>query len=91
MLTCQEVTEKASQNFDGELGFRDRIAERAHLMMCAKCRLFYRQFKALVMHLSGGIRAESDPPSPEFVQQVVTDIEAARETSAHNSESNNTQ
>ena len=48
MLTCQEATAKASLMVDGELGFRDRIAVLMHLMMCANCRLFARQFKALV-------------------------------------------
>ncbi|MFV2090175.1 MAG: zf-HC2 domain-containing protein [Pseudomonadales bacterium] len=87
MLTCQEVTAKASQKVDGELGFRDRIAVRAHLMMCVKCRLYFKQFKALVTSLSGGNHTEPEPPSPEFVQRVVSDLNAARDASSHSSES----
>ncbi len=52
MLTCQEVTAKASLMVDGELGFRERIALRVHLMMCVNCRRFARQFKALVTSMA---------------------------------------
>jgi predicted anti-sigma-YlaC factor YlaD len=87
MLTCQEVTAKASQSVDGELGVRDRIAVRLHLMMCVKCRLYYKQFKALVTSLSGGTRTEPEPPSPEFVGHVLADIDTVRATSPQHSES----
>ncbi len=52
MLTCQEVTAKASLMVDGELGFRERIAMRMHLMMCVNCRRFARQFEALVSSMA---------------------------------------
>ena len=88
MLTCEEVTAKASQKVDGELSFSDRIAVNVHLMMCVKCRLYYKQFKSLVASLSGGTRAEPAPPSTEFVKRVMTDIDAVRDTSPNQSESN---
>ena len=81
MLTCEEVTAKASQKVDGELGFRDRVAVGIHLMMCVKCRLYYKQFKALVTGLSHGIRSAPQSPSAEFVRRVVTDIDAVRDAS----------
>ena len=70
MLTCQEVTAKASLMVDGELGFRERIAMRMHLMMCANCRRFARQFKALVSSMASRNRLESEAISPEFVDRV---------------------
>ena len=70
MLTCQEVTAKASLMVDGELGFRERIAMRMHLMMCANCRRFARQFKALVSSMASHNRLESEAISPEFVDRV---------------------
>ena len=91
MLTCEEVTAKASQKVDGELSFSDRIAVNVHLMMCVKCRLYYRQFKSLVTNLSGGTRTEPEPPSAEFVKRVVADIDAVRETSPNQSDSNHVQ
>ena len=71
MLTCQEVTTKASLMVDGELGFRERIAMRMHLMMCANCRRFARQFKALVASMASRNRLESEAISPEFVDRVM--------------------
>ena len=87
MLTCQEVTEKASQLIDGELGFADRIALRVHLLMCTKCRLFFKQFKALVENLPGVTRSEPESPSAEFVTRVMTDIDAVRDASPEHPES----
>jgi predicted anti-sigma-YlaC factor YlaD len=87
MLNCQEVTAKASQQIDGELGFRDRVAVRVHLLMCAKCRLFFKQFKALVRNLPGGTRSEPETPSSEFVMRVMTDIDAVRDASPEHSQS----
>ena len=86
MLNCEEVTAKASQQIDGELGFFERVAVRVHLLMCTKCRLFYAQFKALVRNLPGGTGLEPEPPSAEFVMRVMTDIDAARNTSPESSE-----
>ncbi len=86
MLTCQEVTAKASLMVDGELRFRERMGVLMHLMMCANCRRFVRQFKALVASMAsrrGGLhtrlqlqlgpigRLESEAISPEFVDRVM--------------------
>ena len=71
MLTCQEITVKASLMVDGELGLRERIAMRMHLMMCANCRRFARQFKALVASMASHNRLESEAISPEFVDRVM--------------------
>ena len=78
MLTCQEVTAKASLMVDGELGFRERIALRMHLMMCANCRRFARQFKALVASMASHNRLESEAISSEFVDRVMRSIDNAR-------------
>ncbi len=93
MLTCQEVTAKASLMVDGQLGFRERIAVLLHLMMCANCRRFTRQFKALVfsmasrrgdlqtrlqLQLGPAGRLESEAISSEFVDRVMRSIVDAR-------------
>jgi len=94
VLTCQEVTAKASLMVDGQPGFRERIAVLLHLMMCANCRRFARQFKALVASMASrrgdlhtrlqrqlgptGNRLESEAISSEFVDRVMRSIDNAR-------------
>ena len=94
MLTCQEVTAKASLMVDGELGFGERIGVFVHLMMCANCRRFARQFKALVASMASrrgdlhqrlqlqlgftGNRLDSEVVSSEFVDRVMRLIDDAR-------------
>ena len=82
MLTCQEVTAKASLMVDGELGFRERIALRMHLMMCVNCRRFARQFEALVASMASRDRSESEVFSPEFIDRVMQSHDSARASSS---------
>ncbi len=82
MLTCQEVTAKASLMVDGELGFRERLALRMHLMMCANCRRFARQFKALVASMASRNRLESEAFPPEFIDRVMQSHDSARASSS---------
>lgn len=37
MLSCREVSELCSQELDRSLTLRERMALRAHLMMCTGC------------------------------------------------------
>ena len=78
MLTCQEVTAKASLMVDGELGFGERIGVFVHLMMCANCQRFARQFKALVASMASRNRLESEVISSEFVDRLMRLIDDAR-------------
>lgn len=82
MLTCKEVTEKASQRVDGDLNLRERIGVWLHLMMCVNCRAYFRQFEALIASLAGGIQADEESPSADFVQRVMADIETTRDQSS---------
>ncbi len=93
MLTCQEVTAKASLMVDGELGFRERMGVLMHLMTCANCRRFARQLKALVSSMASrrgdyrrlelqlgpsSNRLESEAISSEFVDRVMRSLESAQ-------------
>ena len=70
MLTCREVTAKATRMIDGDLLFRERIAAHAHLFMCANCHRFARQLRALVDSLQvSGVR--EDDVSPELHARVM--------------------
>ena len=81
MLTCQEVTAKASLMIDGELGFRERLAVRLHLMMCVHCRRFARQFEALVSGMALLSRTEPEIV-PGFVDRVMLSLDGPRESSS---------
>ena len=48
MLTCREVSERASQFVDGELGFWPAMQVRMHLVACRYCRRFVKQMRTVV-------------------------------------------
>ncbi|WAG80463.1 zf-HC2 domain-containing protein [Metapseudomonas furukawaii] len=45
MLTCKELVARSSDLLDGQLGFRERLAVRRHLVLCRNCRRFIKQMK----------------------------------------------
>ena len=58
MLKCKHVEQRADALVDGErLPFGERLALRAHLMICRHCRRYLRQLRALV----GSLRAPTTP------------------------------
>ena len=80
MLTCEQVTEKASAFVDGELRLRERVGIRLHLAICVHCRRFLRLFRLLIARLS---RQDEDAEvSEQFVAQVLNAIDDS-DTSLH--------
>ena len=75
MLNCRQVTDKSSALVDGELGLRERMSIRLHLLMCVHCRRFNQQFRRLVESMS--LREEAGVVSEEFVDQVMTEVDRA--------------
>ncbi len=47
MLTCREVTERADEYIDGELGFWPAMHVRMHLVACRYCRRFIKQLRTV--------------------------------------------
>jgi len=47
MLKCIEATQLVSESQERELGFRERLSLRLHLMMCRGCRNAERQLTVL--------------------------------------------
>lgn len=45
MLSCKELVAHSSDFLDGQLNLRQRLAVRAHLAMCVRCRRFIRQMR----------------------------------------------
>ena len=73
MLTCEQVTARATAFLEGELTVRQWLSVRLHLAMCVHCRRFCRQMRQLVVRLH---RQEQDHPvSERFVDEVVEAIE----------------
>jgi predicted anti-sigma-YlaC factor YlaD len=77
VLSCREITSKAGELLDGELGFRERMAVRMHLAICVHCRRFSRQLRTLVEALRR--RADREQLPSGFVDQVMSAINSARD------------
>ncbi|CDF82896.1 hypothetical protein PKB_1534 [Pseudomonas knackmussii B13] len=45
MLTCRQLVAQSSDLLDGQLGFREKLALRRHLLLCRNCRRFIRQMR----------------------------------------------
>ena len=45
MMTCKQVSERASAFIDGELGVWEAMQLRMHLAMCSGCQHFIRQMR----------------------------------------------
>ncbi len=77
MLTCQEVTERASDFVDATLPWRARLHVRMHLLMCRFCREYVRQMALLARTL----RRLPPPqePSAELKSDLLTRFRAERE------------
>ncbi|MEH6566033.1 MAG: zf-HC2 domain-containing protein [Halopseudomonas sp.] len=66
MLTCRDLVARSSDLLDGELGLRQRLALRAHLAVCFRCRRFIRQLRVT----QRVIRQLPDAPLPELERLV---------------------
>ncbi len=76
MLSCKDVTERAGDWTDGQLGFRQRLAVRLHLLICAFCRRFLRQYRLAAE--TAAVRAgQSQPEEVAAIMKMID--EAPRE------------
>jgi len=71
LLTCKEVARTVSSEDIDQIGWRNRLAVRFHLLMCRHCRRYTEQMQAL------GDAARSvfqhppeDPSSPETPENL---------------------
>jgi anti-sigma factor RsiW len=68
MLSCREVTDKASDYLDDALPPGQRMALRMHLVMCRHCRRYLRQLRATVAALG---RLDGADVAEEVVRALV--------------------
>lgn len=78
MLSCRQITEKASDMLDGQLPVHERLAVRVHLLMCVHCRRFQRQLESLVAGLAKD-EPSSVPVDQSFVENVLDNLDSDSE------------
>lgn len=64
MLNCREITELCSRELDRPLSITERVAMKAHLMMCSGCSNFRAQMatiRAVMRAYADGEAASADP------------------------------
>jgi len=66
-IKCSVAADKLSEVIDHEAGFIVRLRFYSHLMMCSKCRVYFKRFKLLKESA-----AEPDPDElPNDFDQVM--------------------
>jgi len=48
MLSCRELSDRASDLLEGRVRQRERVAARMHLLMCRFCREYFRQLRVTI-------------------------------------------
>lgn len=71
VLSCRDVTERASEYLDGDLPRWQRLRVRLHLFICRDCRRYVRQLRAVVDALR---RLPSTTVSDETVRSLFESI-----------------
>jgi anti-sigma factor RsiW len=71
MLSCREVTERASALIDRELSWSERLQMRIHLAMCRHCSRFVSQLRLLRAALRQRARASDAELHSEQVQRII--------------------
>lgn len=75
MLRCQDVAEQISDDIDGALPWRRRLAIRLHMLLCDGCRRYVRQMRACV----AALRTAGEPPVDATPPDGATTSDRARQ------------
>lgn len=84
MRTCKEVAARLSLGLDEPLPLGERMALRAHMMMCRHCTRYYAQIRSLrqLARELGKVEQQSAPRqelSPEARERIARAVEQSRE------------
>ncbi len=71
MLSCKDVTARAGDWTDGQLGVRARLAIRLHLLLCAFCRRFLRQYRLAAETAAQQACSQQHPEEVEAVLKMI--------------------
>jgi anti-sigma factor ChrR (cupin superfamily) len=77
-LTCKEVARTVSSEDIDQIGWRNRLAVRFHLLMCRHCRRYAEQMQALGDAARSVFQQppddQSSPETPENLAKLQSDI-----------------
>ncbi len=74
MLTCKELSERATDYLENALTARQRAGIQVHLLMCKHCRSYIDQLAKTVQLLkAAGEAAGSATPDPALLARFRTD------------------
>lgn len=76
MLTCHEVSDRASRYLDAALPMRERLGMRLHLMMCRHCRRYVDQMAATMALLR---QLPDEPGQNATMDSLATTLAKARQ------------
>lgn len=72
MLTCREVTQRASLIVEGELPRNEKFAVRFHLLVCAQCRRLVANLRTLTRAVAlRGAQKNASPVDEQLAQRIV--------------------
>lgn len=77
MLSCQHITQKASDYIEGRMNFWQRLKFRAHLRACIHCDRFIGQLRVAIGYCSRAGHQCASPSDVERILQRIRDAEAA--------------
>lgn len=79
MLTCRDLTARASLIVDGELPRGERFGVGFHLLICPYCRRFLKQLRTLTaaIRMRSDQRAADTPATPDLQEKIVAALLAA--------------
>ncbi len=76
MLTCQQISERASEYIDGGMSLGQRIPFRFHLMMCQHCQRFVKNVNSSIVMMQRLRRVpEGRPEQLEAVKKRIRDLD----------------
>ena len=69
MLSCKDITEKASAYLDKDLSWSQRLAVRLHLVMCLHCRRYLYQLRTTIQTL--GLMKAEQPIDEAYTRDLI--------------------
>ena len=70
MMSCRELADFIRAYLDGELSFREKVAFKTHLAMCADCRAYLKTYEEAVSMGKQVFEEDAD----EIPQEVPEDL-----------------
>lgn len=80
MLSCKDLSAKASDYLDGELPLRTRMQIRLHTFLCNNCRRYLHQLRLAMGALALSADAQHDDRSEDRIPQLLSPIEENEQT-----------